>query len=67
MENQNVRETAIAPYAHILFKEFGRKAIAIAAQRHRTAEEKGEFDRADIWRRVRLALGEMRVEDEINP
>jgi len=50
----------IANYARQLFEQHGAKAIALAAQRMRDAEEKGNGDDASKWRRIELALTEMR-------
>jgi hypothetical protein len=55
-----MRQIEIANYAQRLFAEHGAKAIAIAAQRLRSAEDKHDDQDADTWRRVEIALKEMR-------
>ena len=50
----------ITNYAQRLFAEYGAKAIAIAAQRMRAAQDKHEDGDADTWRRVELVLKERR-------
>ena len=55
-----MKEIDIANYARRLFEEHGAKAIAFAAQRLRGAEDKHDPTEADTWRRVEMALKEMR-------
>lgn len=55
-----MHEIEIANYARRLFAEHGAKAIAIAAQRLQTAKDKHDDADADTWRRVEIALKEMR-------
>lgn len=55
-----MQEIDIANYARRLFAEHGPKAIAIAAQRLRAAKEKRDENDADTWRRLEIALKEMR-------
>jgi hypothetical protein len=55
-----MKEMEIATYARRLFTERGAKAIAFAAQQLRAAEEKHDRDDADKWRRIEIALKEMR-------
>ena len=55
-----MKEMEIATYARRLFAERGAKAIAFAAQQLRAAEQKHDSDDADTWRRVEIALKEMR-------
>ena len=55
-----MKEVEIAAYARRLFEQHGAKAIALAAQRMRGAEEKRDPDDADMWRRIEIALKEMR-------
>lgn len=55
-----MKQIEIANYAQTLFAEYGAKAIAIAAQRMRAAQDKRDDGDADTWRRVELALKEVR-------
>jgi hypothetical protein len=55
-----MQQIEIANYAHRLFSEHGAKAIAIAAQQRRAAKDKHDDRDADTWRRVELALKELR-------
>ena len=55
-----MHESEIANYARRLFAEHGERAIAIAAQRLRDAQDKRDDQDADTWRRVEIALMEMR-------
>ena len=55
-----MHEIEIANYARRLFAEHGAGAIAIAAQRLRDAQDKRDDQDADTWRRVEIALMEMR-------
>ena len=55
-----MNEVDIVNYAQRLYAEHGAKAIAIAAQRLRNAQDKHDEADADTWRRVELALKEMR-------
>ena len=50
--------TDIADYARRMYETAGPKAIAIAAQRAREADESGDAAQAEDWRRIRLALME---------
>ena len=50
----------IANYARQLFEQQGPRAIAVAAQRMRDAQEKGDDKEASKWRRIEIALTEMR-------
>lgn len=63
MKNDALKETTIALYARSLFDQFGRKALAIAARRRREFEDSGEQDKANNWRRIRLALGQISEAD----
>jgi hypothetical protein len=47
-------------YARALMQARGPKSIAEAAQRMRENEAKGNKTEAENWRRIRLALAEMR-------
>jgi hypothetical protein len=53
-------EVQIATYARELFDQYGAKAMAIAAQRARSAEETGNESDAKTWRRVEAVLTTMR-------
>jgi len=55
-----MHQVEIANYARQLFEQHGPKAIALAAQRMRGAEEKGDSEDAAKWRRIEIALTEMR-------
>lgn len=60
MTAQEMTEIPIAQHARALFDRFGAKAVAIAARCQRMSEQKGEHGNAQVWRRVHLALAEMR-------
>ncbi len=47
-------------YARALLSSHGDKAAAEAAQKMREYEEAGNAEEADNWRRIRLAITEMR-------
>ncbi|WP_422033102.1 hypothetical protein [Roseovarius sp.] len=47
-------------YARALFSARGNKAMAEAAQRMRDCEEAGKTDEAEDWKRIRLAISELR-------
>ncbi|SDO13251.1 hypothetical protein SAMN05216196_103495 [Lutimaribacter pacificus] len=47
-------------YARALMQARGPRAIAEAARRMRESEDKGDRDEADNWRRIRLAMLELR-------
>ncbi len=55
-----MKQMEISNFAQRLFVEYGAKAIAIAAQRMRAAQDKRDDSDADTWRRVELALKEHR-------
>jgi hypothetical protein len=59
-EDHLMHEIEIANYARRLFAEHGAKAIAIAAQRLRSATDKHDDQDAETWRRIEIALKEMR-------
>lgn len=59
MKLHKLEEIVVANYARQLFSQFGEKAIAIAAQRRQALEDRGECEKANNWRRIRLALSEM--------
>ena len=50
----------IKEYARQLFEEIGPKSIAVAAQKAKTAEEKGDTTEAEKWRKIEEALIEHR-------
>lgn len=50
----------IQDYARRLMEAQGPKAIADAAQKARAFEEQGQDEQATTWRRIELALLEMR-------
>lgn len=49
----------IQDHARKLMDTLGPKALAEAAQKARTFEEKGEKDQAKDWRRIEAALRQM--------
>ena len=55
-----MREMEVAAYARQLFDQYGAKAIAMAAQRVRSSQEKGDDEDASKWRRIETALTELR-------
>lgn len=50
----------IQDYARRLMEAQGPKAIAEAAQKARSFEEQGQDEQAMTWRRIELAMLEMR-------
>jgi hypothetical protein len=50
----------IQDYARRLMEAQGPKAIAEAAQKARAFEEQGQNEQATTWRRIELAMLEMR-------
>ncbi|MEK4032340.1 hypothetical protein WOC76_22290 [Methylocystis sp. IM3] len=58
-EKTKMEELEIQDYARQLFYAHGAKAIAEAAQKAASLEEKGESDQAITWRRVEAALHEI--------
>jgi hypothetical protein len=59
-KEQTMKEMEIAAYARQLFEQYGPKAIAIAGQRLRNSQEKGDEDGVRKWRRIETALTELR-------
>ena len=55
-----MQATQIQTYARQLLEAEGSRAIADAAQRALKAERRGESEQAKTWRRVELALLQMR-------
>jgi hypothetical protein len=55
-----MRETEIQEYAQQLFEAHGAKAVAEAAQKACSLEERGDREEAKTWRRVEAALKSMR-------
>jgi len=51
-----MREIDIHDYARRLLDAHGFKAIAEAAQKARTCEERGDSEEAQSWRQVEAAL-----------
>lgn len=47
-------------YARALLSSHGAKAEAEAAQKMREYEEAGKTEEAEDWRKIRLAISEMR-------
>lgn len=60
MKEREMRQLAVADYARQLFDRFGRRASAIAAKRSQEFELKGEQEKVHDWRRIQLALAEIR-------
>ncbi len=54
-----MQEMEIQDYARQLFEAHGNKAIAKAAQKARSFEEKGNAEEAKTWRHVEAVLKEM--------
>lgn len=54
-----MQEMEIQDYARQLFEAHGDKAIAGAAQKARSFEDKGNVEEAKTWRRVEVVLKEM--------
>ena len=52
--------TEIQEYARQLMEAHGDKAVAEAAQKAAAFEKAGEKDQAQTWRRIELALKQMR-------
>ena len=55
-----MRETEILDYARRLLEAHGDKAEREAAQKARQFEEQHDDEQAETWRRIRIALNEMR-------
>ena len=59
-EDEAMQTVEIHDYARQLWEAHGLKAIAEAAQKARSFEERGESERARNWRRIEAVLLEMR-------
>lgn len=55
-----MQETEIHSYARQLLDAHGDKAVAEAAQKARSFEQQGNADEAKTWRRIEVAIKEMR-------
>jgi len=55
-----MHETEIQDYARQLIEAHGDKAVAEAAQKARSFEEKGNAEDAKTWRRIEAAIKLMR-------
>lgn len=55
-----MEQTTVADFAHRLYREFGTRALIIAAQQRRNAESKGDEKNIAAWRRIEAALHETR-------
>jgi hypothetical protein len=55
-----MKETEVAEYARQLLEAHGDKAEAEAAHKEQEARDGGDQSGADNWRRIRLAIHEMR-------
>ena len=51
-----MQETEIHEYARELLEAHGAKAVAEAAEKARSFEEKGNDEEAKTWRRIEAAL-----------
>ncbi|HKL55082.1 MAG: hypothetical protein ACX93P_14810 [Roseovarius sp.] len=49
-----------AQYARALLSSFGGKAQAFAARRMRESDDAGQRQEAENWKKIRLAIAEMR-------
>jgi len=47
-------------YARALLSSYGSQAPVIAARRMRESDEAGQRQEAENWKRIRLAIAEMR-------
>lgn len=56
----SVKEMDVAQYAREMFDQYGAKAIAIAAQKAKSADEGGEAGVAKKWRQIEQTLAAMR-------
>ena len=59
-EDDAMQTVEIHDYARQLWEAHGLKAIAEAAQKARSFEERGESERARNWRRIEAVLLDMR-------
>ena len=59
-EDDTMQTAEIHDYARRLWESHGLKAIAEAAQKARSFEERGASERARNWRRIEAVLLEMR-------
>ena len=59
-EDDVMQAVEIHYYARQLWEAHGLKAIAEAAQKAKSFEERGESERARNWRRIEAVLLEMR-------
>ncbi len=50
----------VMKYARALYEAHGDKAEAEAAQRARKYQDAGEVEEAEQWRKVRLAINQLR-------
>ena len=55
-----MKATEIEEYARQLWETSGAKAVAEAARKARTFEEKGDKEQAETWRRIEAALMQMK-------
>jgi len=55
-----MKATEIEEYARQLWETSGAKAVAEAAQKVRTFEEKGDKEQVETWRRIEAALMQMK-------
>ena len=55
-----MRETEILDYARRLLEAHGDRAEREAAQKARQFEEQHDDEQAETWRRIRIAINEMR-------
>jgi hypothetical protein len=60
MEGASMKEMDVAQYAREMFDQYGAKAIAIAAQKAKAADEGGDAGEAKRWRQIEETLVAMR-------
>lgn len=56
-----MEEVKIVDYARRLYQAHGDKAEFEAAQKASAYESDGDEDNAELWRKIRVAVREMRV------
>ncbi|MBI1237883.1 MAG: hypothetical protein GC199_00930 [Alphaproteobacteria bacterium] len=55
-----MKATDVSGIARQFFEQYGAKAMAIAAKRAQAADEKGNAEEAQTWRRIEECVGAMR-------
>jgi hypothetical protein len=59
-EEDTMEPSTATQYARALLSSYGDKAHAIAARRMRDSDAAGHRQEAENWKRIRLAIAEMR-------